>query len=37
MLIFAAAEVHVLLFEPALTLNTGKVRHEQPLDIRERI
>ena len=35
--IFAAAEVHVLLFEPASTLNTGNVRDGRPLDILERI
>ena len=36
-LIFAADEVHVLLFAPASTLNTGNVRHGRPLDILERI
>jgi hypothetical protein len=36
-LIFAAAEVHVLLFEPASTLDTGNVRHGPPLDVLERI
>ena len=33
----AAAEVHVLMFEPASTLNTGNVRDGRTLDILERI
>lgn len=32
----AAEEVHVLLFEPATTLNTGNVRNERTLDELER-
>jgi mannose-6-phosphate isomerase-like protein (cupin superfamily) len=33
----AAGEVHVLLFEPAGTLNTGSVRNERTVDDPERI
>lgn len=33
----AEAEVHVLLFEPAGTLNTGNVRNEKTIDIPKRI
>jgi mannose-6-phosphate isomerase-like protein (cupin superfamily) len=33
----AAGEVHVLLFEPASTLNTGDVRNERTVDSPERI
>jgi mannose-6-phosphate isomerase-like protein (cupin superfamily) len=33
----AAEEVHVLLFEPAGTLNTGDVRTERTVEILERI
>jgi hypothetical protein len=36
-LTFAADEVHVRLFEPASTLNTGSVRDGRPLEILERI
>lgn len=30
---FAAEEVHILLFEPASTLNTGNVRNERTVDV----
>lgn len=33
----AAGEVHVLLFEPASTLNTGDVRNERTVESPERI
>ncbi len=33
----AEEEVHVLLFEPAATLNTGDVRNEQTVDHLERL
>jgi mannose-6-phosphate isomerase-like protein (cupin superfamily) len=33
----AAGEVHVLLFEPASTLNTGNVRNERTVDSPSRI
>jgi len=33
----AEEEVHVLLFEPATTLNTGDVRNERTVDVLERI
>lgn len=33
----AADEVHVLLFEPAATLNTGNVRNERTLEKLERV
>ncbi len=33
----AEEEVHVLLFEPATTLNTGDVRDERTVDVPERI
>jgi mannose-6-phosphate isomerase-like protein (cupin superfamily) len=33
----AAEEVHVMLFEPATTLNTGAVRSERTRDVLERI
>ena len=33
----AAGEVHVLLFEPASTLNTGNVRNERTVDSPARI
>ena len=33
----AEEEVHVLLFEPATTLNTGDVRDERTVDEPERI
>jgi mannose-6-phosphate isomerase-like protein (cupin superfamily) len=33
----AVGEVHVLLFEPASTLNTGNVRSERTVDSPERI
>ena len=33
----AEAEAHVLLFEPASTLNTGNVRNERTLERLERI
>jgi mannose-6-phosphate isomerase-like protein (cupin superfamily) len=33
----AAGEVHVLLFEPASTLNTGNVRSERTVESPERI
>ena len=33
----AEEEAHVLLFEPATTLNTGDVRNERTLDVLERI
>ena len=33
----AAREVHILLFEPAGTLNTGNVRSEQTVDVLESI
>jgi mannose-6-phosphate isomerase-like protein (cupin superfamily) len=33
----AEEEVHVLLFEPATTLNTGNVRNEQTVDKLDRI
>jgi hypothetical protein len=32
-----AEEAHVLLFEPALTLNTGNVRDERTVERFERI
>ena len=32
----APEEVHVLLFEPAETLNTGDVRNERTVDVLER-
>lgn len=34
---FAADEVHVLLFEPAETLNTGNLRTERTVETLERI
>jgi len=34
---FAKDEVHVMLFEPATTLNTGNVRSERTIDRPERI
>ena len=33
----AAQEVHVLLFEPATTLNTGNLRNERTVDVLESI
>jgi mannose-6-phosphate isomerase-like protein (cupin superfamily) len=33
----AANEVHVLLFEPASTLNTGTVRNERTVDAPDRL
>ena len=33
----ADEEVHVLLFEPATTLNTGNVRDERTVDVPERL
>src|SRR5262249_54848856 len=33
----AEEEAHVLLFEPASTLNTGNVRNERTLDLLDRI
>jgi mannose-6-phosphate isomerase-like protein (cupin superfamily) len=33
----AAAEVHVMLFEPATTLNTGNVRNARTVELLERI
>lgn len=33
----AAREVHIMLFEPAGTLNTGNVRTERTVDVLERI
>jgi mannose-6-phosphate isomerase-like protein (cupin superfamily) len=34
---FAEEEVHVLLFEPATTLNTGDVRNERTVEMLDRI
>ena len=33
----AAAEAHVLLFEPGSTVNTGNVRNERTVTVQERI
>ncbi len=33
----ARAEAHVLLFEPATTLNTGNVRNERTIDVLKRV
>jgi mannose-6-phosphate isomerase-like protein (cupin superfamily) len=33
----AVEEAHVLLFEPATTLNTGDVRNERTIDVLERL
>jgi hypothetical protein len=33
----AEDDVHILLFEPAITLNTGNLRHERTIEQLERL